>query len=220
MFRRILILLWDKWINLLSEKKQARNKYKAIQLVPWRTMGNTSIFSIRNKERLNFARREFILGLNVIASSQTVTAQYTRSTLVWEPTCLIALMNISLFLKTDPEFSRIESSKWRERTLDLSSCDLQKQTNPRPVWEITSVAARRKFQVESAEQCDNYCTSLHPKMTNQRATKVKNQICSHYFARQSWRTNDSSSFADTNLGSGGPSANSFMLSLQKLLMNK
>ena len=35
--------------------------------------------------------------------------------------CLIALMNISLVLKMGPAFCRMDSSSWRDKTLDRSS---------------------------------------------------------------------------------------------------
>lgn len=40
--------------------------------------------------------------------------------------CLIALINISLVLKTSPAFCRHARSNSRDKTLDLNSCDLKK----------------------------------------------------------------------------------------------
>ena len=39
--------------------------------------------------------------------------------------CLIALMNMSLVLKTGPAFCKIDRSNCRDNTFDLSSCDLK-----------------------------------------------------------------------------------------------
>lgn len=41
--------------------------------------------------------------------------------------CLMAFINISLVLKTGPAFCRMDNRSCRDRTLDLSSCDLKKQ---------------------------------------------------------------------------------------------
>lgn len=48
--------------------------------------------------------------------------------------CLMALMNISFVLKMGPAFCRMESSSWRDKTLDRSSWDLRQRERTDLKW--------------------------------------------------------------------------------------
>jgi hypothetical protein len=58
----------------------------------------------------------------------------------------MAVMKIGLDLKTSPAFCTMERRSWRERTFDLSSCDLWKQGTI-PIFDYNPYARRLEGSV-------------------------------------------------------------------------